>query len=75
MILGTTTVYQCDGNGCETTKVVPVELEPQFSLDWHNGLTHQFCATCKNHFRNQAAIVNDERAAAQFRMRAQKHAA
>lgn len=75
MILGTITIFQCDGAGCETTKVVPVELEPQFEAEWHAGLTRHFCPTCRNHVRNQAAIVDDDNAADRFRQEVLNRAA
>lgn len=60
MILGSTTVYKCDGADCETTRVVPIEIEAEFEQEWHVGLTSHFCGTCKSKFENAAAILRDE---------------
>lgn len=75
MIIGSLNIYRCDGAGCETHRVVPVEREAEFEAEWHSGLGHQFCPACKNKIQNQAAIAADDRAAERLRTEVMKHAA
>lgn len=60
MIIGSVNVYNCDGAECSATRVVPVEMEEQFEQEWHSGLAHHFCPSCKNRVDNAAAILADE---------------
>lgn len=66
MIIGSVSVYKCDGLNCEAIKVVPVEQELEFEKLWHSGMTSHFCPDCKAKFENAAAVLKDENAMAKL---------
>lgn len=61
MIIGTITVYRCDGQDCEVCKVVTDENEHEFMHAWFAGLDKHFCPDCRGHILNAAAIADQER--------------
>ncbi|MFL5478705.1 MAG: hypothetical protein ACJ79X_06790 [Gemmatimonadaceae bacterium] len=59
-VVGTITVYRCDGADCDQWLSIDLADEIDGKATWYLGAECQFCPKCRHHIANQASIATDE---------------